>query len=289
MDYQQLCEKMNEKKEEAATDKRKLFRMEELLERKKEELDSLCSVLYAEKYDVDRLKKNSLNNILKKVTGSYHEVYEKEYAQYVEAKQKYDEMAVALESLKRERDTLQSRVRKGERELCELYKKLEKYPEAQEMLQEEKQKEAVVCKAAKLKETIGEVQRMIALAEEARKRYSEAKNWANYDIFFNGGLIGDIAKYDKVEEAQAICGQLVGASKELKIKLKNIKIDTTSFQNIDCSTKTVDIWFDNIFTDLRVRSQIKNNLIHLERCLDELTNLLSKLKSSLRQLESECL
>ena len=134
MGYQETYDRILQKREETAVEKRKRIRNEQLIEKKKEELDALCSEMYAKKQDVDELKKNSLGNLLRKIAGSYDQSYEKEYREYVEAKLKYDEMTAAVEALQKETERLGSSIRQAEREIDRLYEELSGEPQAAEVL-----------------------------------------------------------------------------------------------------------------------------------------------------------
>lgn len=116
----------------------------------------------------------------------------------------------------------------------------------------------------------------------AQKAFKSAKNWGIYDTFFDGGLFASMIKRGKIREAnqalEKIRQSLIKAEKELgdvHLSIRGVK-DRGSDQ-------VLDIYFDNIFTDLRVQGEIKaaiNNLDHLEL---ELARVLRQVESQLQK------
>ncbi|HIU67673.1 MAG TPA: hypothetical protein IAC64_09320 [Candidatus Caccomorpha excrementavium] len=289
MGYQETYDRILQKREETAVEKRKRIRNEQLIEKKKEELDALCSEMYAKKQDVDELKKNSLGNLLRKIAGSYDQSYEKEYREYVEAKLKYDEMTAAVEALQKETERLGSSIRQAEREIDRLYEELSGEPQAAEVLAElEEKKTERYQRLKELKEAVSAVENVIALAAETKKAYEEAKGWATYDTFFGGGLIGDIVKYNRIDDAEELSVKLAGAAERMNKELKDVEqIYEADLSYIDSGSRLLDIWFDNIFTDYSVRSNLKENVEKLEDYIERLGRLQSELNSRIRATESE--
>ena len=289
MGYQETYDRILQKREETAVEKRKRIRNEQLIEKKKEELDALCSEMYAKKQDVDELKKNSLGNLLRKIAGSYDQSYEKEYREYVEAKLKYDEMTAAVEALQKETERLGSSIRQAEREIDRLYEELSGEPQAAEVLAElEEKKTERYQRLKELKEAVSAVENVIALAAETKKAYEEAKGWATYDTFFGGGLIGDIVKYNRIDDAEELSVKLAGAAERMNKELKDVEqIYEADLSYIDSGSRLLDIWFDNIFTDYSVRSNLKENVDKLEDYIERLGRLQSELNSRIRATESE--
>ena len=289
MGYQETYDRILQKREETAVEKRKRIRNEQLIEKKKEELDALCSEMYAKKQDVDELKKNSLGNLLRKIAGSYDQSYEKEYREYVEAKLKYDEMTAAVEALQKETERLGSSIRQAEREIDRLYEELSGEPQAAEVLAElEEKKTERYQRLKELKEAVSAVENVIALAAETKKAYEEATGWATYDTFFGGGLIGDIVKYNRIDDAEELSVKLAGAAERMNKELKDVEqIYEADLSYIDSGSRLLDIWFDNIFTDYSVRSNLKENVEKLEDYIERLGRLQSELNSRIRATESE--
>ncbi|MBO5198534.1 MAG: hypothetical protein J6B85_08470 [Lachnospiraceae bacterium] len=289
MTYQEITAKIAEIHEEISLAKRKAIRAEQAIEKQKEELEELCDEMYRQKRDVDALTKLSFGSLLKKISGSYDESYEKEYREYIEAKLKYDAKDVEIEELKRERDASNNRARRGEAELDQLYEELVNYPEAGEAVQERQERlQEIEREIKELKEAVAAAERVIRLINQVKSAYASAKGWATYDTFFYGGLIGDLLKYDNIDQAESLSAELSAASKQLQRELKDVgMVYQAQVDSIDTTTKAIDIWFDNIFTDLGVREKIEHNISEMDVSLGKMERLLAELKGRLKKAEEK--
>ena len=71
-------------------------------------------------------------------------------------------------------------------------------------------------------------------------------------------------------------------------ELKDVEqIYEADLSYIDSGSRLLDIWFDNIFTDYSVRSNLKENVEKLEDYIERLGRLQSELNSRIRATESE--
>ena len=76
-------------------------------------------------------------------------------------------------------------------------------------------------------------------------------------------------------------------------ELKDVNL-TAGFSpsNIDTATRVIDFWFDNIFTDISVRSQIRDSreqIVSICGKIERIINKLESVKSDMNQqiMESE--
>jgi len=93
--------------------------------------------------------------------------------------------------------------------------------------------------------------------ELARKTLGSAGDWATYDTFFGGGMFSDMAKYQRMDEAQRLLHDAGQALRNLSIELADVGVhDVVQGLTVDGLTQTFDVWFDNIFSDWSVRSRI---------------------------------
>lgn len=89
-----------------------------------------------------------------------------------------------------------------------------------------------------------------------------------------------MAKYGHIDNAEAEFNRLSSNMKDLIRELKDVKItDIPGMSGIDPTTRAIDFWFDNIFTDLNVRTRIRNDK-------DKATRLVGSIDSIIRKLES---
>ena len=92
----------------------------------------------------------------------------------------------------------------------------------------------------------------------AEAKFSSARSWSNWDSFGGGGLITDMVKYDRVDEATASLRACNQALQALSRELTDLGMAAVGAVQVDGLTRGFDVWFDNIFSDLSVRSRIIN-------------------------------
>jgi hypothetical protein len=95
-------------------------------------------------------------------------------------------------------------------------------------------------------------------ADEVRGLLSSAANWSTYDTFLGGGMIGSAIKHSRLDEAAQAAARADACLLTLRTELADVAgIEATAPRlTTDGLTRFVDIWFDNIFTDLAVRERI---------------------------------
>lgn len=123
---------------------------------------------------------------------------------------------------------------------------------------------AVATDLAEVRSGLVEVREAIAAGEaaagsleRARRVLGSAGDWATYDTFFGGGMLTDMVKYDRMDEAQRLLRQADEALRHLAVELADVGVEAAVHGlTVDGLTQTFDVWFDNIFTDWSVKSRI---------------------------------
>jgi hypothetical protein len=88
---------------------------------------------------------------------------------------------------------------------------------------------------------------------------STASGWSTYDTFFGGGLISSAIKHDHMDTAAAM-----SRSADMALAAYRRELGDVDMAGVEGSlamsegTRFLDMWFDNIFTDLHVRSMIND-------------------------------
>lgn len=288
--YEQAYDELLQRKAYKQTIQRKLEGSEQVLKSKKGELDSLSSKMYKEKQEVEQLENLSFSKVLAKIAGNYEEKYEKEYQEYISAKLKYDELAEYIKQLQEEIQKYRNEIRIGTAEIRKMEQALiDNYAEAKERANHlEEEKEKCYRKQVEVKEAISAAMKVYDLTEVALDAYGSAKGWSTYDTFFNGGLIADIAKYSKLDDAQEITNKIRAASSSMKKELKDVQMEfKDDIDAIDGSVRGFDMFFDNIFTDWNVRNRITDNIETLENYRAKVSNILSVLRRAEKQIKQE--
>lgn len=292
MTYQEALNELIQLEQEAQVLQQRKYREEQVIEIKKKELEKYTDDLYREHYDVKQLEKNSIGTIFKKISGNYQKEYEKEMSEYLAAKEKYDEFNIIIEDLHSEVNRYRNELFRKEQEIKRKRQDLRNnYPEGMEIAKKEEElRKKLYSQKKELEEAIAATHRVYTLAKDALEQCRSAKSWATYDTFFNGGLISDLIKYDKIDNAASIISQLQSATDRMNKELKDVKIAFDSDLNqIDGSTRFFDIAFDNIFTDWSVRNKLSSNVEELTRYCSKVEAILASLRNKKRSIEQQLL
>jgi hypothetical protein len=109
--------------------------------------------------------------------------------------------------------------------------------------------------------------RATEVLDAAAEHLRSANGWSTYDTFFDGGMIASMVKHDKLDRAAALMREADAALRHLSVELGDLGEQGVGELGIDGMTRTFDVWFDNIFTDLSVRNRIAEarDRVHVAR------------------------
>ncbi|MPZ28623.1 MAG: hypothetical protein GEV12_20035 [Micromonosporaceae bacterium] len=118
-----------------------------------------------------------------------------------------------------------------------------------------------------------------ALATLAGKLDS-ASGWSTYDTFLGGGVISSAVKHSRLDDAAAAAGQADRCLAVLRTELADVGgVALTAPQlAVDGTTRFVDVWFDNFFTDLTVRDRIKRAQQNVARSVQLVDGVRARLR-----------
>lgn len=268
-------------------------RLEKLNNRIREaqaEVDALLRKYEKESMDVERIQKESLSATILKLLGRYEGRVEKEMQEMVHAKTQYDAATIRLRELESEAADLRARIE-------ELIRDKRAYQEEMDR-REACIKKSLTSEAAqsylKLCEKAGRLSRELTETEEALRAarracntarsvleyLDDAEGWATYDVWAGKGLLSHMAKYEKLDMAQEEFEKLITRIDELRQELDDIDLDISLPQiTIDSATRIFDYWFDNIFTDLKVREKIRDYRDEVQELLGRIQKVIGKLET----------
>lgn len=125
---------------------------------------------------------------------------------------------------------------------------------------------------------------------EAQRKVDSARSWGTYDTWFGGGLFSSLIKHDRIDEAETYMRDVDAALERLRRELADVHMDGAAVGGVGVTdlTRTLDVWFDNFFSDLAVQSRLTDAdhrldaigeaLVAVRRALDERhTELASRL------------
>ncbi len=92
-----------------------------------------------------------------------------------------------------------------------------------------------------------EADRWLTAAED---KLSSASSWSTYDTFFGGGMISSVIKHDRMDDASSLIRRADLALGRLTAELGDVGLPPIGGVEVSDMTRTLDIWMDNIFSDL---------------------------------------
>jgi hypothetical protein len=126
---------------------------------------------------------------------------------------------------------------------------------------------------------------------EALDRLRSARSWGSYDTWLGGGFVSSLIKRDKVDRARQLMQSSNQALEKLRAELLDVGLDGVGDVEIGRLHRTLDAWFDNIISDVRAQSRIKeaagrieDMVAHVVRLQSELTRRERAVSADLRRL-----
>lgn len=257
---------------------------------KEEELTRIEHELEKESKDVEKLNRVSLSNIISIIMRNKDEKLQKEQQEYLIAKIKHDDYKARFNLLKEDINKLEQRLGK-----------LSKCEEEYELLLQRKialidihgdeetrskiisiDEEIDIClkESKELEESIWAGRDLINEIKSCKKILGSAKTWGTIDLL-GGDLISSMAKHQKVDEARKHFARISNLLNTFNKELKDVNVNKLNF----CTeNKTLDIFFDNIFTDISVNNKINESyqdICNLERNVDKVIKELRNEKENI--------
>ena len=126
-----------------------------------------------------------------------------------------------------------------------------------------------------------------AQLDEAVRLLGNARSWSTWDTFGGGGLLTDLAKYDRMDRAAATLREADRRLRRLRVELADVELTGVPDVAVDGLLRTFDVWFDNIFSDWSVRSRIDDALRAATRARDDVRQVGGVLRGRRDEVESE--
>jgi len=93
---------------------------------------------------------------------------------------------------------------------------------------------------------------------EADRLLGSAGGWSTWDTFGGGGLVTDMMKYGRIDEATAQLRLADEALRAFSRELADVRMAAVRGVDVGEMTRLFDVWFDNIFSDWAVRDRIRD-------------------------------
>ena len=120
---------------------------------------------------------------------------------------------------------------------------------------------AVRTERREVDEALDAGRRAATQLDAAARHLGSADSWSAYDTWFGGGLVASAVKHDRLDSAAARVTDAQEALADFARELADVGPASRLRTDLGISptTRTFDVWFDNIFSDLSVRSRIKES------------------------------
>lgn len=232
----------------------------------------------AEQADVDKLESLSLTRVLASLRGAREDRLAREQAEAEAARYQVADAEARLAALRREEVATQLQLRR-----------LSVAPATYAALLDEKERflsgsgdprrARLLALADERGRLAGELHEIAEAGQAAqvaaddlaqvREKLRSAAGWSTYDTFFGGGVVGSAIKHSRLDETAALAARADRSLAVLRTELADVRGVPLAAPHlaIDGMTRFVDVWFDNIFTDLAVRDRIRQAEENVAGCV----------------------
>lgn len=283
---------------------RQLQTVENNLATMRPEVARLQTDLAQEEQDVQRLKEGGLLGLWYDLIGKRERQLAKEEEEAALARVQYAEASERLQTLEGERSELMANLGalgspadQIEDLLAEKRRLIRlQYPEAADRLLTLDEKERrLQSLQVELAEAKAAGSRAVEALGQMERSLEKAHDLGVWDAWTKGGILVDLAKHERLEEAESWAEESRVALTAFQRELRDVDaaIQAPSIE-IDSWDRGFDIWFDNLWTDWSILNRIDDALDrvrdtgnHLHGLLDRLKVRLAKVTADLDQVRSE--
>ena len=292
-DYQKELETLREQMARRQEDTAVLYRLLEQERSLQQTAEQRLAEWEREHRDVERMERVSLSSVWASLRGTKEEDLFREKAEEQAALLKLQEAERQLEEVQAE--ILDRRSRLQETEGCErryeaiLREKEREYRAKDPALAErlanlERRKLEVTSRRRELLEARDAGETALRQIESALGSLDSAEGWSTWDVL-GGGLMSDLMKYSHMDDAQQLMQSAQSSLRRYQAELADVAVNTSFDLQPDVFTRTMDIFFDNIFSDWAVRDRIEQSINQLAYVEDQVCRIQSGLELELDETE----
>ena len=273
-------------------------RLDKQLQDAEAALYKLLKQCEAENHDVEALQKERISSFFLKLTGRYEDRLAKETCEAIEAKRQYDHADACRLQLRKDRDEINAALvelrRLASRYEAELNRRHQLIRQgmydgdAEAYNAFDVRMTETACQRKEVDEAKRAAIRARDVAANALEALRKAEGWATYDVWAGKGLLSHAAKYARLDEAASLFDKLSAQLESLRRELADVKdLPMPKLTDVSSTERFVDFWFDNIFTDLSVRNQIRENIDKMDKLMAALGKLVSTLEAKEKRLRTQ--
>lgn len=133
-----------------------------------------------------------------------------------------------------------------------------------------------MARLQELQEAKEKAQVVLKSTDEALNFLKSASNWSLFDLLGGEGITS-LMKRSKIKKANKEIERMTLELEELRKELKDVYISLPLEISDTMEDNFFDVFFDNIFTDLRVNGEIKKKLAELRDFRQNIEELIQRL------------
>ncbi|MCZ7423592.1 MULTISPECIES: hypothetical protein [unclassified Micromonospora] len=272
------------------------------LRRRTEEMTAQLAALRArharEREDVERLEGLSLTRVLVSLRGARGDTLARERAEAEAARYRVAEAEGRLEAIRREHSAAEARLRQlagAPSTYAAVLDDKERYlagsgdPRRAPLLELAAERGRLTSETHEVTEAMQAAHTASRALSQVRDKLGNASGWSAYDTFLGGGAISSAIKHTRLDEAAQAAAYADRCLAVLRTELADVPgVALTAPQlAVDGLTRFVDVWFDNIFTDLAVRDRIKQAEQNVARSMRLVRDVQARLEQRATQVAAK--
>lgn len=252
----------------------------------------LEKIKFQEQKELDRLESGSLAAFFYNVIGKKDEMLDKERREAYAARVKYDAARRELEAIQEDileteedlRD-LQDCEEKYARKLQEIRLAMESHhtPDGEKLLEKEHDLAYLESQEQELEEAIEAGTSALRTLSDVLSNLNSAKDWSHLDLR-GGKFLVDIAKHEKLEEAQKCYEQLQILLQKFNKELSDVSIRSVLQVSIDRMLRFSDLFLEGLSADATVQDRIVQSYKEADETRDQILGILRQLQTTLEQV-----
>lgn len=242
-----------------------------------------------EQRDVDKLEHLSLSQLVAKVRGSHDQDLQRERSETYRAQVELRNQEQIRQTLQAERDQTQMAadgLAEAPQRYAQALKDKEQLlsgtdSEAGYALRSIAERRAALgAQTTEIREASAAVDEALRSAREAADQLDRADGWSTYDTFLGGGSFSSMLKHDRMDAAAEAMAATDARLRRVSTEVADVSGLTADLPTLqlDGFDRFVDVWFDNILTDLDVRQRIKSAIEQLTQVVRQLNALAGRLQ-----------
>lgn len=236
-----------------------------LVDERRREHEELARAVTAEEADVRRVERLSPTRLWLTLRGEAEERLAVERAEAdaavraaAAAQSRLDDALREVSRVRREADALGpvDRAYASALDAYEAALTVSDAPQAAELVHLSRQLGELTAESREIDEAARALHAARVALADALQKLDSAGGWSTYDTFFGGGMITDLMKHSRIDEATASLTQVNRALERLSVELADIDAPALRGVEISQTLAVFDVLFDNVFADWMVRERI---------------------------------